>query len=125
MYQLDTQTFHRCQVRYEARRNGAKNDPPLPKTAPAQPRGPLDWFLTSLEHYRADRFEPAAEACEMVLREQPSHFWARYLQALCQLRASQWVEARAALTGDPAVVVELPFVLRYSVCVAELSAKVP
>jgi tetratricopeptide (TPR) repeat protein len=59
----------------------------------------LDLFLTALDSYRQSDFVQAAQACERALDEEPEHFWAQYLQALCHVRAGHWAEARAELTA--------------------------
>ncbi len=72
--------------------------PELQRDAPKQPTGALDWFLKGLESYRAGRFAEAGQAAREALRLQDDHFWARYLEALCLMRAGRWLEARAELT---------------------------
>jgi tetratricopeptide (TPR) repeat protein len=59
----------------------------------------LDLFLTALDSYRQNDFVQAAQACERALDEEPEHFWAQYLQALCHFRAGHWAEAKAELTA--------------------------
>jgi len=95
---FDTRTYHRRKGLYEARVCGEKGEPPLPPEAPREPTGPIDWLMIALERYHADQFQAANEACQEVLRYDEGHFWARYLQGLCYLRAGEWVEAKAALT---------------------------
>lgn len=70
----------------------------LARTVPARATSALDWFLEALERFRAGDLEQASESCEEVLQRQGSHFWARYVLALCRLRTGRWVEARATLT---------------------------
>jgi tetratricopeptide (TPR) repeat protein len=57
----------------------------------------LDHFLVGDELYRRGRFEEAIAALDRVLHQQPGHFWARYLDALCLLRLHRPAEARAQL----------------------------
>jgi tetratricopeptide (TPR) repeat protein/tRNA A-37 threonylcarbamoyl transferase component Bud32 len=60
---------------------------------------PLDLFLGALDDYHRDRPLPAAAACDRVLQQEPGHFWAQYLQALCYLKAGKWGDARASLNA--------------------------
>jgi serine/threonine protein kinase/Tfp pilus assembly protein PilF len=63
------------------------------------PRTALDHFLIALDRYRQGNYTTARDACEEALQQEPDHFWALYLQALCSLRARHWAEAKAGLTG--------------------------
>jgi serine/threonine protein kinase/tetratricopeptide (TPR) repeat protein len=74
-------------------------DAELAQAGALQPRTALDHFLTGLEHHRQGRLAPAMSACSLALREQPGHFWAQYLQALCQVKLERWAEAKVGLTG--------------------------
>jgi tetratricopeptide (TPR) repeat protein len=66
-----------------------------PKTAP-------DLFLNALDRVQGQPTQAAlAQAaldCEKVLQEEPDHFWAQYLLAVCHLRMKHWADARAGLT---------------------------
>jgi tetratricopeptide (TPR) repeat protein len=62
------------------------------------PEAALDLFFTALEEYHRQQYPRAARTCEQVLRREPDHFWAQYLQALCCLRGKRWAEAKAGLT---------------------------
>jgi tetratricopeptide (TPR) repeat protein len=64
-----------------------------------EPETALDLFLTALESYRHGQLARSAAACEKVLGKEPDHFWARYLQSLCYLKAGQWQLGRDGLTG--------------------------
>jgi tetratricopeptide (TPR) repeat protein/tRNA A-37 threonylcarbamoyl transferase component Bud32 len=100
-YGLDTRAYHRRKARYQAQSKGEKADtqPAGDRVDPGgQPTEALDWFLEALERYRAGHYADAAAACREVLRLQDSHFWARYVQALCHLRLGRWVEGRGELT---------------------------
>ncbi len=80
--------------RYRARLAG--EEPPAERAGP--PASALDWFLAGLDDYHAGRLDESARSCGAVLREQPDHFWARYLQGLCHLRGRRWLAAKAELT---------------------------
>jgi tetratricopeptide (TPR) repeat protein len=57
----------------------------------------LDHFLVGDEYYRRAGFEEAIKEFDKVLQQQPGHFWAQYLDALCLLRLHRAAEARARL----------------------------
>jgi tetratricopeptide (TPR) repeat protein len=96
---LDTQAWYACAARYRAQSRGEPVDPAqLQAAAPRQPTGALDWFLKGLELYQAGSYEPAGNAARQALQLQGDHFWARYLEGLCHLRAGGWQDARGALT---------------------------
>jgi tetratricopeptide (TPR) repeat protein/tRNA A-37 threonylcarbamoyl transferase component Bud32 len=59
----------------------------------------LDHFLAAVEHVRQEDNAAAVDSCSLALLEQPGHFWARYLQALCQVKRKRWSEAEVALTA--------------------------
>ncbi len=59
----------------------------------------LDHFLMADEFYRREQFREAIQEFERVLEQNPSHFWAEYLDALCLLRQQRPAEARALLTA--------------------------
>jgi tetratricopeptide (TPR) repeat protein len=108
-YKLRTQTYHIRKARYQAlaREENASPTPADPDT-PAEPTGALDWFFRGLESYqqaeqieeagRQAKYREASVALEQAVRDQPDHFWAYYLQGLCQLRLGRWREARVVLT---------------------------
>ena len=75
-----------------------KGETPANSEAAATPKLALDWFLLSLDRYRSGQLDSAKQACAETLRRQPSHFWARYVQSLCDLRGGRWAEAKAGLT---------------------------
>jgi len=62
------------------------------------PESALDLFLAALEAYRQGEVTRAAAACDRVLQQEPRHFWAHYLLALCHLHAGRWLAARDGLT---------------------------
>jgi tetratricopeptide (TPR) repeat protein len=64
----------------------------------AGPRTAFDFFEDALDHYRRERVEEAAAACEEALQRQSDSFWAQYLKALCNLRLKRWGEAKVGLT---------------------------
>jgi serine/threonine protein kinase/predicted Zn-dependent protease len=59
----------------------------------------LDLFLAALDQYRRQDFAGAAAACGRVLRDEPNHFWAKYLQGVCYYRSGRLGEARVAFTA--------------------------
>jgi lipoprotein NlpI/predicted Ser/Thr protein kinase len=69
------------------------------QAAAASTRTALDLFLAALQAFGRNDFAGAAGACEKVLRQEPEHFWALYLHALCQLRSRQWMGAKVGLTA--------------------------
>jgi tetratricopeptide (TPR) repeat protein len=99
VYGLHTRSYHFRKARYVAQSKGEKFDPTaIDWTGHSKPTSALDWFLEGLERYRAQQFEEASQCCREVLRQQGSHFWARYVLALCHLRTGHWVEGKAELT---------------------------
>jgi tetratricopeptide (TPR) repeat protein len=97
---LDARTFHLRKARYQAWARGEEpTSAPVDGAAPAGPTGALDWFLAGLDSYRRGQFDEARRACGEVLKREDDHFWARYVQALCHLRAGHWAEACADLTA--------------------------
>jgi serine/threonine protein kinase/tetratricopeptide (TPR) repeat protein len=62
-----------------------------------KPTTAQDLFLTALDAYRRKEITRAAKDCQKALA-QSEHFWARYLLALCQMRMTEWGEARLNLT---------------------------
>jgi tetratricopeptide (TPR) repeat protein len=60
---------------------------------------PLDLFLAALDAYHQGKAPQAAAACGKVLQQEPDHFWAQYLQALCDLKRGKWGDARAGLNA--------------------------
>jgi tetratricopeptide (TPR) repeat protein len=96
---LKTRTYHLLQARFLAQSKGELFDLAVAEqTAPRQPLGRLDWFLTGLEEYRKHAWAKSIVACDQVLQQQSDDFWAHYLKALCQLRLGQWIDAKAELT---------------------------
>jgi len=96
---LETRTYHRRKARYLAQSQGKKVDPTQVAEAEGSvPMGALDWFLSELEHYQAGQYELACRDGEEVLRQQQNHFWAKYVRALCHLRANRWLEGKEDLT---------------------------
>jgi serine/threonine protein kinase/Tfp pilus assembly protein PilF len=93
---LQTRTYQQRLAHYLAQREG-KPFPPESKDRPG-PTGTLDWFLEGLECYRAGQYERGRECCAEVVRRQGSHFWARYVLALCHLGMRRRVEGKAELT---------------------------
>jgi tetratricopeptide (TPR) repeat protein len=93
------QTFHVRRARYLTQAGDREAAAERARAARLSPRTPLDHFLAALEEYRQGRLERALRGCGEVLRLQTDHFGALYLQALCQVRARRWPEARAGLTA--------------------------
>jgi Tfp pilus assembly protein PilF len=91
--------YHLRRARYLEQSGDKKSAKGEQKAAAAQrPSTALDHFLAALESYKQGKAALAFSACSLALREDPNHFWAQYLQALCQMRLRRWVEARASLT---------------------------
>lgn len=100
-YGLKSLAYDARRVQIEALREGKPLPAPGIRAAGRQPSQGLDWFLLALESYTAGgtaRIEEARQACTEVLRQQPEHFWARYLQSLCSLRTGDWPAAKDGLT---------------------------
>lgn len=96
---LPERTYRLRLARYKAQSQGQTQAPAQTKAAREdEPRGALDWFLVGLEQYQAGQYESARQSCDEVLRLQDSHFWARYVRALCQLRRGRWFESKEELT---------------------------
>jgi len=85
-------------ARYQAWSKGEGFTPTPEQLAASRPQSGLDWFQAGLERYRAGQLKASAVACEEALQRDPKHFWARYVQALCQLQDGKWADGRAALT---------------------------
>jgi tetratricopeptide (TPR) repeat protein len=58
-----------------------------------------DHFLAALDSYRKQQLEPATASCEETLQQDPNHFWAQYLKALCNMKARRWGEAKVGFTA--------------------------
>jgi serine/threonine protein kinase/predicted Zn-dependent protease len=108
-YKLQSQTYFIRKARYRALgRDDKEPSPALDPDAPREPTCALDWFFRGLESYhkaeqleetgQADRYLEASKSLAQAVAAQVDHFWAHYLQGLCQLRLGRWREARAALT---------------------------
>jgi tetratricopeptide (TPR) repeat protein len=69
------------------------------RAAKAPPTTARDFFLSGLEGWLQGQLDKAAKGCDEALRLEPGHFWAQYLQALCQFRAHRWAEAKVGLTA--------------------------
>jgi tetratricopeptide (TPR) repeat protein len=93
------QTFHRRRARYMELAGDAGRAAAARAAADGVPAQPLDRFLAALEDYRQGRLAQARASCEEVLRQQPEHFWALYLQAVCDLQGRRWQQARSGLTA--------------------------
>jgi eukaryotic-like serine/threonine-protein kinase len=92
---IDADSIQMRRTRVEALRRGESS---IGTETPTTPKLALDWFLLSLDRYRTGQLEAAKQACAEVLRRQPAHFWARYVQSLCDLRGGRWAEAKAGFT---------------------------
>jgi eukaryotic-like serine/threonine-protein kinase len=60
---------------------------------------PLDNFLVGEEQYRRGKFAEAGASFDRVLARQPGHFWAQFLQAICQLKSQQWATAKTGFNA--------------------------
>jgi tetratricopeptide (TPR) repeat protein len=95
-----SQAFHLRRARYLALAgNEAEARTEREQAAGMKPKTALDLFLTALESYRQGKYDRAAATCERVLRLQPEHLWAQYLEARCHVSTGHWGEARAELTA--------------------------
>ena len=96
-YRIDSKLLPVRKLTYEAMARGEKY-----ASSRINASGPkaeaLDLFFTGLEDYRGGDYTRALKACEAALSKQPGHFWARYVKALCHLRAAEWAEAKEDLT---------------------------
>jgi tetratricopeptide (TPR) repeat protein len=90
--------FHQRRAEYLAQAGKGKDAPAARAQADGLARQPLDHFLDALNDYRQGRPEQARSGCAEVLRQQPDHFWALYLQSACLLQTRHWREARSGLT---------------------------
>jgi len=66
--------------------------------AATAPRLAADYFLEALGFYRQDEFTRAIDPLSTVLRDDPDHYGAEYLLAVCRLRGGQHQAAREGLT---------------------------
>jgi tetratricopeptide (TPR) repeat protein len=110
-YHLSSRAFHVRKALNLARSRGERFDPAQvdPRT-PTQPQSALDWFIEGLDRYQEgtkaeqDRRDPgesfrlAGKACLETLKLNETHYWARYVLAMCHLRARRWVDAKMELT---------------------------
>jgi tetratricopeptide (TPR) repeat protein len=69
------------------------------QAASAPPAGALDYFLSGQERYQSGQMESGQMDFERALLAEPDHFWARYFQALCQLRLHRAEPAVASFTA--------------------------
>jgi tetratricopeptide (TPR) repeat protein len=97
---MPPQAYYLRRSRYHARA-GEQKEAALAKRRAAglRPRTALDHFLAGLEHYRQEKFDQAARECGLAQLAQPGHFWAQYLQALCQVKTRRWAEAQVGFTA--------------------------
>jgi tetratricopeptide (TPR) repeat protein len=100
-YHLPTpQAYHLRRAGYlELTDKHAEADTERERAAGMKPETALDLFLAARESYRQGKPDQAAATCEQVLRLQPDHFWAQYLEARCHVSTKHWGEARAELTS--------------------------
>jgi serine/threonine protein kinase/Tfp pilus assembly protein PilF len=64
-----------------------------------RPQNALDYFLIGDERYRRGEVTAAITAFNEALACQPSHFWAQFYLAVCQLRVEDWKTAKAHLNA--------------------------
>jgi tetratricopeptide (TPR) repeat protein len=72
----------------------------------------LDYFQVALASYRQRQFGQVTASCEEALQQEPGHFWAQYLKALCNGQAKRWGEAKVGLTACLARNPECPWPLQ-------------
>jgi tetratricopeptide (TPR) repeat protein len=102
--------FHLRRARYLAQAgdpNAARKEEALACQTPETT--PLDYLLTALHAYAEGQVGAASEACDNVLRLQPKHFWAHYLQGLCRLKTRQPAEAKASLLACLSIRDDIPW----------------
>jgi tetratricopeptide (TPR) repeat protein len=99
-YRLEIpRAFYLRRSRYFAQANDSKRaEADLAQSRTMKPHTALDHFLAGLDSWKQGDTAAAASACERTLLRQSDHFWAQYLQALCQIRSAKWTEARLSLT---------------------------
>jgi tetratricopeptide (TPR) repeat protein len=94
------QAYHLRRARYLARVGHKKEaEAETARAATMKPHTALDHFLAALEHARQEDNAAAVDSCSLALLAEPGHFWARYLQALSQVKRKRWSEAQVALTA--------------------------
>jgi tetratricopeptide (TPR) repeat protein len=94
----DPQAFHLRRARVLSLlgdRAGERAERDLAATI--EPATALDLFLTALDRVQTQPARAALE-CAKALQQDPNHFWAQYLQAVCYLKTRQWADASAGLT---------------------------
>jgi len=76
-----------------------------------RPDGAFDHFLTGLERHKHGYLTQAKQHFEEALTDQPNHFWAQCLLAICELniRPANPIAAKAHLTGCLQSHPELPW----------------
>jgi tetratricopeptide (TPR) repeat protein len=61
--------------------------------------GALDHFLIGEERYRRGDWDAAKDAFDHALAAHPGHFWAQFLESVCQLKLQQWEAAKTGLNA--------------------------
>src|SRR5262249_55052913 len=94
----DTQAYHlrRCRVLgLLGDRAGERSE--REQAARIEPATALALFLTALDRVQTQPARAALD-CAKALQQDPNHFWAQYLQAVCYLKTGRWADANAGLT---------------------------
>jgi tetratricopeptide (TPR) repeat protein len=95
-----TRAYHLRRARYLARLGdeaGAAREARRAEALP--PQGAEDHVLQGDEQYRAGNLAQARRHFEDALDQQPGHFWAGYVLAVCHLRLGQAREAKPGLAA--------------------------
>jgi serine/threonine protein kinase/Tfp pilus assembly protein PilF len=64
-----------------------------------RPEGTLDHFLHGEEQCRQGDWDSAIGSFNQALALEPSHFWARFFLAVCQMKLQRWESAHVGLTA--------------------------
>jgi serine/threonine protein kinase/Tfp pilus assembly protein PilF len=97
---IETRAYHlrRADILRQLGRQGDA-DEHLERAQAVQAKGMLDHFLEGEERCRQGAWAQASHSFKQALAKEPSHFWAQFFQAICQLKLQHWEEARAGLTS--------------------------
>ena len=62
-----------------------------------RPETAFDYFLSGQQEYKRNRLPEAIQDFEIALRQNPDHFWAKCLQAICYIQTHRYEGAKSCL----------------------------
>ena len=77
----------------------AGSDRQLAEAQRIRPATAFDYFLIGQQEYKKERYSDAIQDFAVALRQQPDHFWAKCLQAICYIQTHEYEGAKSCLHG--------------------------